>query len=256
MDGFARYLKCGHLQCKYARGTGAIRGREFHDYHEILFFLEGNVDFLSEQGRVKLRPGQLVIIPRESFHQFIITGDEDRYHRCVLNFYDDPELVPFLRSLSAVTVADATAPLMYLFRKAIALTEQEAPENGRLLASLLLLILSELPQSSSPIRQNGLTADCIHYISRHLTQGLTIPGIAKALHVSVSTLTHRFKQDMNTSVYRYILHKRLLLAQRRICDGENATNAATDCGFSDYSGFFKQYKKMFGTAPSERRPTF
>ena len=33
-------------------------------------------------------------------------------------------------------------------------------------------------------------------------------------------------------------------------DGTPATQAAIECGFNDYSGFYRQFKKMFHKAPS------
>ncbi len=257
MEGFSRLLKSDAIRFKYAKGTGAVRGKEFHDYHEILLFLGGEVEFYSENRHGKLRSEQIVIIPKESYHQFIITGDENDYHRCVFSFYDQPELAGRVQStMTCVTVADVTPALSYLFRKAMALTGQEAPDSPLVLRSLLTLILMELPGADASARQDGLSGACIEYITAHLEEELTVPGIAKALNVSVSSLTHSFKKDMNISVYRYVLQKKLILAQRRIAAGESATDAALNCGFHDYSGFYKQYKKMFSSAPSDKNRHF
>ena len=80
--------------------------------------------------------------------------------------------------------------------------------------------------------------------------------MAHRLSVSVSTLTQTFKKDMNISIYQYILRKKLILAQQKIQDGESVTSAAIQCGFNDYSSFYKQYKKMFGVMPSEKADAF
>ena len=57
---------------------------------------------------------------------------------------------------------------------------------------------------------------------------------------------------MNISIHQYILKKKLVMAHHKILDGIPATQAAIDCGFNDYSGFYKQFKKMFNKAPSDR----
>ena len=44
-----------------------------------------------------------------------------------------------------------------------------------------------------------------------------------------------------------------MLAHHKIADGELASAAALECGFRDYSGFYKQYKKLFNQSPSEKR---
>jgi AraC-like DNA-binding protein len=90
----------------------------------------------------------------------------------------------------------------------------------------------------------------VEYINGHLSESLTVAGIAKRLNISPSLLSHAFKNEMNIAPYRYILKKRLVLAQHKIARGESATAAAIECGFGDYSGFYKQYKKTFGTSPS------
>ena len=79
---------------------------------------------------------------------------------------------------------------------------------------------------------------------------ITVAKISETLNVSKSCVAHIFKKEMNISIYKYILEKRLILAHNKILDGMPATLVALECGFSDYSGFYKQYKKMFNTAPS------
>ena len=46
------------------------------------------------------------------------------------------------------------------------------------------------------------------------------------------------------------LAQKLILANRRIESGCGAVQAAAECGFANYSGFYKMYKKMFGFSPS------
>jgi AraC-like DNA-binding protein len=70
----------------------------------------------------------------------------------------------------------------------------------------------------------------------------------------VSCLAHTFKEQMNISIHQFILKKRLVMAHHKILAGEPATKAAMECGFNDYSGFYKQYKKLFGKNPSCREP--
>ena len=40
-------------------------------------------------------------------------------------------------------------------------------------------------------------------------------------------------------------------ANKKIKNSVPRTQAAIECGFHDYSGFYKQYKKMFGVVPRE-----
>ena len=75
--------------------------------------------------------------------------------------------------------------------------------------------------------------------------------VSLILSVIISTFSFLpcFKDDMKISIYKYILHKKLVLANKSIISGVPPTIAALDSGFNDYSGFYRQYKKMFGTSP-------
>ena len=68
--------------------------------------------------------------------------------------------------------------------------------------------------------------------------------------MSPSQINRIFNKITGTSVYNYVLSKRLVYAQGMIMRGEGAGSACVACGFRDYSSFFRQYKKRFGTPPS------
>jgi AraC-like DNA-binding protein len=60
------------------------------------------------------------------------------------------------------------------------------------------------------------------------------------------------QKEMYISIHKFIVKKRLIQAHHRICAGEAVTVVAMECGFQDYSGFYKQYKKAFGFPPSQK----
>lgn len=74
--------------------------------------------------------------------------------------------------------------------------------------------------------------------------------------ISPSSLSHIFKEEMNIPLHKFIMKKRLINAYHKIQSGEKATVAAAESGFNDYSGFYKQYKKMFNVTPSEKITDF
>lgn len=259
---FSKFVYGEKCTYKHAKGTSAYPSREFHNYHEILLFVGGKTTFLSEEKRILLSPYQTVIIPKETYHQFINVNDEE-YHRCVFSFYDVPELEELIgKCMTAVRVIDASEAQRAWFRKMNETVDQDSSEKEKqiLMHALLSLVLSEVAHDHSAVKEGSrpqeITSRCIEIINAELCGGITIPEISKRLNVSVSTLTQTFRRDMNISVYQYILRKRLILARQRIRDGESATATALLCGFNDYSSFYKQYKKMFGVSPSEKAEGF
>lgn len=264
-NSFSKYIVDEQMLFKHAKGTGALKGREFHEYYEIILFLDGELEFFSDEMRVRLKKDQLIMIPKQMYHQFVIKGREDDYHRCVFNFYDSAELCALIeKSMGRLRVVDASDYVKLLFGKAIEIAESELDEKEKktLLRSLLFLIINELSgdmpsaEKSHEKGESSLSLRALEYINAHLCEHLTISVIAKELNISPSLLSHSFKKEMGISPYRYMLKKRLISAQNRIASGESATSVAIECGFSDYSGFYKQYKKTFGVPPSKSGTCF
>lgn len=245
---------------KHARGTSDKSGKEFHIYHEIILFLDGDAEFITEDLRMRLQPFTLIVIPRETYHQMVIHGDQEAYYRCVLQFGDVPELSRLMgASLREVQAFQAEGEIRHLFDKLMTAAQTGDVHGALLLKAVLVLLLDELrtqkDMTDSGYHQNETIRRAVEYINRHLAQPLTIPEIAQACSISPSALSHIFQKELYISVHKFIVKKRLMQAYHRIRAGQAATVAAEECGFQDYSGFYKQYKKAFGFPPSQKRQT-
>lgn len=257
-DVFAKFIRTDEIVFKYAKGMRDIFGKEIHNYHEIFLFLHGDAEFLCDEGRRYLEPYTVVVIPKGSFHQFTVYGAEADYHRMVLNFdavsgFED--ILPRVFKKVAVFQDDM---ICTIFSKLRALTEKPltAEENALLLkaylAEIAVCICNTDPIPRGEYRlPSPTTKSAIDYINGNLKKELTVQMIAAALHISPSYLAHGFQKDMRISLHRYLVQKRLVLANRMILNGRRPTEVAPQCGFRDYSAFYRQYKKMFGMAPSD-----
>ena len=252
---FSKHIKTDTVSFKYARGLSDRNGKEFHPFYEIILFLGGEAQLISDKMNIRLNPGDIIFIPKECYHQLIVTGSQEEYFRCVINFLGDKSLEPFFEDLNEITFMKIESETKHLFDKLIGFTESTFCDavKGELLNACLVLILEKLSgfaKMPAYPKNSELMSKCIAYISDNLCGGISVPDIAHNLNVSVSTLTHSFKNEMQIPIHQYIIKKRLMLAHQKILNGEPATSVAVECGFSDYSGFYKQYKKMFNTAPS------
>lgn len=252
---FTNFVRSNDITFKYARGISDRSGKEFHPFHEIIYFLDGDAEFISEHLHMKLQPKTLLVIPRETYHQMLIQGDQQRYHRCALQFTSHAGLGWHSPGIMAL---HADEELRYLFGKLIGLSKQPEDHAPALLNALLTLLLDTLQHKEQITDRKDLQSAFIRqvtdYINDHVEEKLHLAQIADALNVSVSSLSHIFKKEMNISLHKFILKKRLINAHHMIAAGSPATEAAAQCGFADYSGFYKQYKKMFGTSPSQEQP--
>lgn len=255
---FVRYMTAGNCHVKYAQGRPAVTGREFHSYDEIVLFLEGNAQLISKNIQLQLTPGSIVLIPKEQFHQFVVT-DSESYMRCILGFEEIPHMQGLIRqTMTEVMVLRNPSEqmravfhtLMQAVQRELTVEEQVVLLQSAVAQLLLNHKLSEGETIRKYVTVSPLTRKTLDYIDSNLSERLRLDTIAQALGVSVSSMSHRFRKDLSISVYRYISEKRLSAVRQCVERGIPLGIAAECCGFKDYSGFFRLYKSYYGENPS------
>lgn len=253
---FEKFIKTDELKFKYAKGMRDIIGNEIHPYHEIFFYINGNAKFTSESGTEKLTPGTTVIIPKETFHCFTNEGDDRDYIRCVFNFENVSELNYIIEDRMNKIFLTKDKKIAELFIKLKNITDEAMPEQEKIILSKAYFsqILVYLNRNTGNLQNrniSNITEKVIEYIKNNPDKPLAVKTLADKFHISESYLAHIFKKDLHIPIHRYILEIRLTLANKKIKASIPPVQAASECGFRDYSGFYKQYLKMYGMPPSK-----
>ena len=258
MEKFSIRIHTDEFRFRYARGVHEHTGKEFHPYHEIFFLLNGEAEFVSEQGKNKLTPGTTMIVPRESFHQFINTGNETDYFRCTFSFGEIAEFSELINKKfrKIMFLNDNIISEIFVKAKDITSSTKSQLEKKILLKAYLAEILVHMDDRSESLPDadsllSPITKNAIAYINQNIAEDLSLCSLSERLHVSASHLSRVFKTDMHLSIHKYIQQKRLILANEKILHSASAIQAAAECGYHDYSNFYMQYKKYFGVAPSQ-----
>lgn len=243
----------------YKKGKSLFSGNEIHPYHEILYYLDGDATFVSDKFNHRLTPGSLIIIPRESYHLFAVDNQEN-YTRFLINFEDFPEISEITNSvMSGIRIIDnVNLHILTIFNRMceIIKNNSNSAETKISLYGAFLMLLSEInmcshePFSPKLRERNHLITRCISYIDNNFKHNINTEIIAKEMNVSSSTLFQTFKKEMGISLHKYIVEKRLIYAHRLIMENQKATNVYLECGYNDYSSFYKAYLKMFRHPPS------
>lgn len=255
---FEHYMrtKTGHV--KFARGAPAVSGREFHDYDEIVLFLEGDARLISPKIQMKLEPGMIIMIPKEQFHQFSVDTPE-RYLRCILGFSADGALGQLVRGTmkQVAVLPQSVGNMREVFELLMRVAETGLPEEDAellLRSAVVQLLMSRKLSPQLPILESvhisRITQKALDYIDANLALPLGLEEIARACNVSVSALSHRFAAELKIPVYRYITEKRLSSVRQLTEKGLSLSEAAQHSGFSDYAGFYRLYRKKYGKKPS------
>jgi len=88
-------------------------------------------------------------------------------------------------------------------------------------------------------------------IEAELSSPLTPERLSREAGFSLYHYCRIFKAAVGMSVMQYITRRRLLHAAYRMGQGEEKTGAAMAFGFDSYAGFYKAFRREFGTGPTE-----
>ncbi|MBE6549890.1 MAG: AraC family transcriptional regulator [Ruminococcaceae bacterium] len=241
-----------------------------HDTYEIYCFVSGKASYMVEGRIYDLRPGSLLLMRSAETHKLIVNGS-GRYERYVMQFRPDfleergfskELLAPYLkrglgeRNLYLPSEFSAMKPIEFFqkcFRELEFLPKEEvfAANLSAFLSGVCTAFHNEKEPPYAVDRDIG--REIIDYINENLSEELSLERISNEVHMSPSQIGRVFRRLTGTSVYDYILSKRLIIAQELISKGENATYAAQKAGFRDYSAFYRLCKKRLGAAPTEVR---
>ena len=104
---------------------------------------------------------------------------------------------------------------------------------------------------SSSGTANPVISQAIQYINENITEQLSIEMICKALFITKSHLHRMFMTHLNITPKKYIMVKKLRMAQAELQMGEHPTEVSAKYGFVNYATFYRNYKQFFGVVPSE-----
>lgn len=243
-----------------------------HDFFEIYFLLNGQVTFRVEGSTYALEPGDLLLInPQELHHAQVspgglyerivlwidrgylqeLCGGEDELAACFDNA--SPNYTNFLRPSRA-----QRAELRELLEK---LTSEFYGDHlgGELYArGLLLQFIVEINRLAGRSRRRAKTAESpdlmrqvLAYISSHYHENITLDSLSGEFYVSKYYLSHEFSRRVGTSVYRYIIFRRLMRARELLEAGQPPGAVCQSCGFGDYANFYRAFKSEYGVGPRE-----
>ncbi|MFW5779960.1 MAG: AraC family transcriptional regulator [Bacillota bacterium] len=243
-----------------------------HDFYEIYMFISGQVTYDIEGKTYKLCSGDLLLISPDELHQPIVNSGN--YERIVLwinkNFVKevstekndlmkcfklmkkDNKNLMRLEPNQSQKIRNLLEDISLSFVEKKFAYEIYASSLVKILLIELARIIETCPDSLVMYHTaSKLIHSVIEYIDKNLQKQLTLEGIAKEFFISKFYLSHIFKKTMGTTVYRYITQKRLILAKEFIVKGHMIKTVYLDCGYQDYSSFFRMFKKEYGITPKE-----
>lgn len=245
-----------------------------HEYWQFVFVKKGFPEFLIDDQLYQTKANELIIVPPYHHHGILEYSNESITH---FGIYLTNE---FLRQAGARQV-DFERYLMEMTEDSqfcFTMKGEDLDECQKLINELLLnddrqsswkrfsdvsrifpiLRMSvdtmhsaerELPKLSLSPTVNRVIA----YIDGNFTSKFSLIELSRMFGLSVSTLSHEFKNYTGRSIYEYVLQKRVLLAKQKIFENIPLSEVSYQCGFADYSNFLRQFNQIVGMSPSKYR---
>ena len=239
-----------------------------HTSCEIFYFVSGRVEYLVEGSEYPLERGSVMIMRPAEAHRPKILADK-LYERYTINFplsaadSIDPERIfmkPFLdRPLGTGNLYLSSEFDGISIEKCF---KQICSCNDKYTAAIkiqlfLMSILDAI--RTAHISRNG--SECpveqtramhiLKYINEHLYEKISVSMLAEHFYISTSQFNRIFRNATGSSPWEYITLKRLTAAKEKISNGTHITKACEECGFDDYSVFYRAYVKYFGRSPKQ-----
>ena len=248
-----------------------------HDFYEIYLFLNGSVEYSIESRIYRLLPGDILLIGPMELHQPRIAKDHGPYERMVL-WLDKRYLEQLSTPQTSLTRCfDASAPghtnLLRLppaqRAESQTLMERLAAESEgaqaaaygsdvvaracllQLLAGLNRFALAARARHEVEDKAGPVVAEVLHYINEHYPDELSLDLLSAKFFISKYHLSHEFHRLVGTSVYRYIIQKRLVIAKQMLANGVAPTDVYGHCGFGDYANFYRAFKAEYHISPKQ-----
>ena len=245
----------------------------FHNVYELYYFIEGDVDYLVEGKQYHLEPNSILLLAPYVLHG-IRTNSTATYKRFAIHF--SAELIELERralllqaftneekkDMNEVYYTNVQDFSLYHYCEAlIHCKEHEGTLVKKLLPVYLEALLAQLTlmYRSLKLEEESLTLsetvlDITAYINANLSERLTLDEISERFFISKNHLNRLFRKIIGTTVYDYIIYKRVGYAQYLLNKGVPVTEAALQVGFGDYSAFYRAYKKVTGHSPKRDLP--
>ena len=233
-----------------------------HNYYELYYLLEGDVDHIVENTVYHLQPHDLLLIHPTQYHYPKPLSDAP-YHRIIINF-TTKHLFNLMRnditSLQTHYRIPTNSLINQYYKNGINIINRyNEIDTYDCLVQYLNQILTELKYNEDFINQglptiiHPLLGEILTFIDQNLNQELNVHILSEKFLISPSWIMHAFRNILNISTMEYINRKKVLYAQQLILAGVPAMEAAEYCNFKNYPTFYTQYKKILGIPPMKSK---
>ena len=252
-------------------------GNIFNDFHhhslyEMLYISKGKVQYGIEDEKYDLNAGDFVLIAPNVLHKLIKIVEEP-CERIILTFTkkyidtfktENTDLSVIFQKIASsnnhkLTVLPAfKAEISNTLNKMQGLFLSKEYGDDLLFKAYFAQLLIRMNKEVSFIEnedeldeKNNIIHKARIFAINNLDKKISVSDIASEVGLSVSRLSHLFKEKTGISLLKFLNKKRLTRAKDLLKNGYSITNTANKCGYQDYTSFIRAFTKEYGISPTQ-----
>ena len=216
----------------------------------LILMLEGNLKFIEDGSLVTLTPGEYYIQRNNLFQQGVPMNENlpKYYFFEFFGTYSEGEAGLPLRGKfdsNKISSIAETCVGLYLDRSA----------NKYVLNSYLHRVLGELLDGVSDDFDPHTLAENVHaFIDSKYTSPIRLEHISKCFGYTEEYILRIFKKRYGISPHQYLVSRRMEYAKWLLENTDSSVQQiAVLVGYTDTSPFYRNFKKIYGFSPKERK---
>ena len=236
----------------------------WHNHIELLYVLEGKIDFKVEQRKYLLSEGDMIIVNSEVIHSSKLSG----HAKYILlqvplsafeGIYEDIENVVFKEKLSD---SEAEELFSYL-KKMLKFVDDQKQENRVKFISLFYDFFYQLLNSYQLEYKKNTSASyyginrispVMAYVEKEFRNKITLKEAAQILNVSPEHMCRLFKKYTDMTFNEYLMSLRISAFYQLLQNSNQKISVILEeCGITNYKVFIREFKKTFGKTPEKLR---
>jgi len=242
-----------------------------HNSHEIYLLVDGHIQYFVENACYDMSPGSLILFSNREIHKAINTSNVP-FTRLVIHVnssYIRPYCTPSTNLLDCfhrdpgknnlVLLSKEDHKLLISMAQSLKRAIKKRCSYGSDLTALttliqILILINQAWQNTGSVKtapRPHRAQVIMNYIDDHLTEPLSLDSISLALSLDKYYLSHLFKSETESSIFQYIVVKRVALAKELLLKGHTVSEACHLSGFSDYSNFIRTFRQTTGCTPGQ-----
>ena len=262
-------LKEGNYSYRYYSGRAATDTDRNNDFYIIEYFENITGYCIVNENRYDISSGDIVVVnPYEEYS--VIANNES----CIIHtIHFTKQYLDFLgvdilyhinkKPVGKLNVTELTYPV----KKRIydCFNRIKYYKNNRLLESEVMIktYIIQIIVGINEFYKNKMYDKAIYtpsnkkinavieYINNNIKHKISLDVIAEKFYISKYHLCHSFKSTTGYTIHNYINMQKTEVAKELLNSGMTPSEVAFECGFTEYSVFYKSFKKYTGKTPTQ-----